>query len=219
MKLKHIIEILIISLLITSCIEPEKYVIESDFSKLMPDTINGETQKESNKKSQEFLEELLLNTIDRAIPDIEIISIEGEKMNLRNILTRETIIISCDIHCGWGLEGLTNDFPKAMKELEKESLDFNVICLLKRENSDIGQPKFTKTLYELTQFYEFVYIIDNSEAMKINLYPNPTRLYINNDKVVKHIGIGTSLIENKLLNEIKENTGANIITTNEFMKL
>ena len=120
----------------------------------------------------------------------------------------ETIIVSTDNHSGWGLECLTNDFPNALKEIE--NLNFSIICLLKRENSDIDNPEsFNKTLNELKQFYESVYIINDNESRKINLFPNPTRLYINRDKVVKHIGIGTSLIENRLLNEIIENTGAN----------
>lgn len=175
----------------------------------MPDTINGETEKESHRKFQEFYKELLSNTINRTIPNVEILNLEGEKMNLRDILIDETILISSSIHCGWGLEGLTNDFPNAIKELGKDSLNFNVICLLKREKSDIDQPKFKETLNELIQIYESVYIIDESEARKINLFSDPVRFYINGEKVVKHIGTGVSLIENTLLNEIKENTGAN----------
>lgn len=193
----------------TSCSEPENYIIETDYSKLMPDTINGQTQNETNIKLQEFYKELLSNTINKTIPKIEIITVVGEKMNLQDILIGETILISSDNHCGWGLEGLTNDFPNAIKKLEKESLYFNVICLLKRGDSDIKTPEFRNTLNELTQIYESVYIIDETEARKINLFSNPARFYISSEKIVKHIGAGFSLIENKLLNEIKENTGAN----------
>ena len=210
MKPGKYIKIFLIVLVLTSCAKSRNYVIETDFSLLIPDTINGETVKESQKKSKKFYELLLSNTIDRIIPDIEIFTVDGKKLNLPDVLNTETIIIASDNHCGWGLECLTNDFPNAIKSLQNEISNIKIICLLKRENSDIKDPEsFNQTLNELKLIYETVYVIDDNQAYKINLFPNPTRLYINNDKVVKHIGIGTSLIENRLLNEIKENTGAN----------
>jgi hypothetical protein len=210
MKLRKYIRISLTVLVLASCTRPSNYVIETDFNQLMPDTINGETEKESQKKSQEFYKLLLSNTIDKTIPDIEIFTVDGKKLNLRDVLNTETIIISSDNHCGWGLEALTNDFPNAMKNLQNEIPDINIICLFKREKSDIENPvAFNKTLNELKLIYESVYVIDENQAYKINLFPNPTRLYVNENKVVTHIGIGTSLIENRLLDEIKENTGAN----------
>ncbi len=211
-QLKSIVLIFLFSTLFISCDKPKKYIIETDYTQLLPDTINGETQEESNKKIKKFGEELISNTINRTIPDIEIFSDEGVKLNLRNILHKETIIISSDTHCGWGLECLTNDFPKAVNQLQSDLQNIDIICLLKRENSDIeNSDAFNQNVNDLKKLYKKVYIIEENEARKINLFPNPTRLYVNNYKIVKHIEFGTSLVENRLLNEIKENTGIPLI--------
>ena len=159
MNVKYYFVISIIFLFTTSCSREAKYIIETDFSKLLPDTINGEIYGKLNKKSQEFYKELLSNTIDRSISDIEIINDVGDKINLRNILHSETIIISADNHCAWGLECLTNDFPNALKKVV--NANFRVVCLLKREESDINnQESFNNTFNELKQIYESVYIIE-----------------------------------------------------------
>jgi len=176
----------------------------------MPDTINGETEKKSQERSREFHKLLVSNTISKTIPDTEIFTIDGEKLNLRDVLNTETIIIASDNHCGWGLESLTNDFPEALEKLRDEISDIEIICLFKREKSVIEKPMaFNKRLNELKLIYETVYIIDDNQANKINLFASSTRLYVNKHKVVTNIGIGTSLIENGLLEEIKENTGIN----------
>ncbi len=209
MKLNNYIKIILTVLVLTSCARTENYVIETDFSQLMPDTINGETEKESQAKSQEFYNLLLSNTISKTIPDIEIFTVDGKKLNLRDVLNTETIIIAGDNHCSWGLEALTNDFPKVLKKLKSEISEIKIICLFKREKSDIENPvAFDQTLNELKMIYETVYIIDYNQAYKINLFPNPTRLYVDKNNVVTYIGIGTSTIENGLLEEIKENIGA-----------
>lgn len=209
MKLKIYIRTFLTVLVLASCTRVENYVIETDFSQLIPDTINGETEKESQVKSRGFYKLLLLNTIDKTIPDTEIFTVNGKKLNLRDVLNTKTIIISSDNHCGWGLDGLTNDFPKALKKLQNEISDVKIICLFKREKTDIeNSVSFDKTLNELKLIYETVYIIDVNQAYKINLFPNPTRLYVNENKVVTHIGVGTSLIENSLVKEIKEHTAA-----------
>ena len=208
MKIKSIISVLIFGSLLFSCTDNEKYIIQTDYSQLLPDTINGETVMESNNKNKKFIENLISNTVDRAIPSIEIFTVEGERLNLRSIIQKETIIISSDIYCGWGLECLTNDFPKAIKQLQNSLENIDIICLLKRQNSDIENPEaFNQDINDLKLIYEKVYIIEENEAGKINLFPNPTRLYINSNKFVKYIGFGTSLIENSLINEIKEYTG------------
>jgi hypothetical protein len=210
MELNKCVKIFLTVLVLASCSRSENYVIETDFSQLMPNTINGETEKESQEKSQKFYELLLSNTLFKTIPDIEIFTVDGKKLNLRDVINSETIIIASDNHCGWGLEALTNDFPKALEKLQNEISNTKIICLFKREKSDIENPMaFDKTLNELKLIYETVYIIDDIQAYKINLFPNPTRLYVNKNKVVTHIGIGTSLIENKLLEEIKKNIRAN----------
>lgn len=208
MKLPKYITIFFAVLVLASCTRSENYIVEADFNLLMPDTINGETEKQSQEKYHNFIKLLLSNTISKTIPDAEISTIDGKKLNLRDVLNTETIIIASDNHCAWGLETLTIEFPKALKKLQNEISHIEIICLLKREKSDIENPmEFYKRLNELQLIYETVYIIDDSQALKLNLFPNSSRLYVNKHKVVTHFGIGTSTIENYLLEEIEENTG------------
>lgn len=211
MNLTKYTKIFLTVLVLTSCNRSENYIIETDFSLLMPDTINGETETKSQEKTHNFYNHLFLNTVSKTIPDIEIYTDDGKKLNLRDVITTETIIIASDNHCSWGIEGLTNDFPKALKKLQNELSDIQIICLLKREKSDLENPVvFLQRLTELNLLYNTVYIIDENQAQKINLIPNPTRLYVNKHKVVTYIGIGTSLFENSLLEEIKEYSKSNI---------
>lgn len=210
MKLTTYIKVFFTVLVLASCVRSENYIIETDLSLLMPDTINGETEKKSQERSREFHKLLLSNTISKTIPDTEIFTVDGKKLNLRDVLNSETIIIASDNHCSWGLESLTNDFPETLKKLQHEISDIQIICLFKREKSDLENPvAFNKRLNELKLIYETVYIIDDNQANKINLFASSTRLYVNEHKVVTNIGIGTSLIKNGLLEEIKENTGIN----------
>ncbi len=200
---------LILIAFLISCSEQNNYIIETNRDIIKLDTINGETESQSREKYAKFRKALLANTINKSIPEIIIFDLSGNKLNLQEILTEKTILISSDSHCGFGQESLTDEFPKALDSLKNELNDYKIICLVKKTSSDSKYPsKLNDFINELLKIYESIYTIDESDAFKINLFGNPVRLYIDKNKDVKHYAVGLSSIENRI-KEIKKNTGAN----------
>ena len=215
MEKKPIYHLLSFSLLfiLISCVNTEQNeIIETDYNLLDPETTEGITISESQEQMMHFFAKVQENTVGKSIPDITVFSLTGTPLNLKNIINSKTILISADAYCAWGQEGISNDFPKTITHIKNDykEFDYEIICLLKREASDIENPQqFNLLINEVKKSYKSLYVIDESESRKLNLFANPVRLYINEDKVVTYIGIGTSLIEEALYYEIYENTVAN----------
>lgn len=145
-----------------------------------------------------FFAKVRENTVGRSIPDITVFSLTGTTLNLKDFINSKTIIISADAYCAWGQEGIANDFPNTVTQIKNDfkEFDYEIICLLKREASDIDDPQqFNLLIDEVKKSYKSLYIIDESESRKLNLFANPVRFYTNEDKVVTNIRIGASLIE------------------------
>lgn len=191
------------------CSKPKKYIIETNTQALMIDSTKAQTVDETQKISNDFFTKALNNTIGKSIPKTTIISSNGDKIDLLGVLKEETIIIASDIYCGFGLEGLTNDFPKAMEQINKEGQKIDIVCLLKRTPSDIEKPKeFNAMLEQLKSHFQKIYIIEEIDARKLNLFANPTRLYVDKNQMVTNVGLGLSTIDG-LINEINRNTAGN----------
>lgn len=175
----------------------------------MPDTINGETIAQSRKKDAVFMEELRSNTVNKYIPNVLVYNLSGQKFNLQDIISKKTIIITSDAHCGFGIGSLTEDFPIALDSLKDELQDYDIICLIKRTEADIeDSSRFEAFTKELQEIYEPIYIIEESDAYRINLIGNPARFYLNKDQKVEHIALGLSNVEHQIF-EISENTDPN----------
>jgi len=87
-----------------------KYIIESDREKLVPDKTHGVTVEESQKQAQLFFKEVIENTIGKEIPHLQITSIYGQIIDIKDLLNGQTLLTSSNVYCSWGLEGLTNDY-------------------------------------------------------------------------------------------------------------
>lgn len=176
-------------------------------SLLMPDTVNGETVAQSNKRGEVFRQNLKSNTIDKYIPNVPVYSLSGKEFNLQDVISKKTILISSDSYCGFGGASLRNDFPVALDSLKNELQDYDVICLLKRTEWDMeDSTRFEGFKEELREIYETLYIIEESDAYRINLIGNPVRYYIDKNQKVAHIGSGLSNVQNQII-EIRNNTG------------
>ena len=149
-----------------------------------------------------------MNTINKYIPNTPIYSLTGQKFNLQKILSKKTILISSDNHCGFGYASLMDDFPIALDSLKGELQDYEIICLVKRTEMDVedslGFEAFTTGLQKI---YKSIYIIDEADAYRMNLTGNPARFYIDKDQKVEHIASGLSNVKYQIL-EIKGYTGA-----------
>ena len=92
--------------------------------------------------------------------------------------------------------GSTTDLPKALKLCEPQSKDLRVLCLIKVEEEDKTKPeRLGNTIKDLTNYYDTIYLVDEIDSRKLNLFANPTWLYINNDQIVSQMEFGVSTIE------------------------
>ena len=93
----------------------------------MPDTMNGETVAQSNKKGAIYIEKLKSNTINKYIPTIPVYDLSGQKLNLQDVISKKTILISSDAYCGFGSASLREDFPIALDSLKVELQEYDII--------------------------------------------------------------------------------------------
>ena len=209
MKKSNYILLVILIALLNSCTEQKNYIVETGFSLLMPDTMNGETVAQSGKKEVVYIEKLKSNTINKFIPYIPVYDLSGQKLNLQDVISKKTILISSDSYCGFGKASLTEDFPIALDSLKDELQDYDIICLVKRTETDIeDSSRLEKFTAELQEMYESIYIIEESDAYKMNLSESPARFYINKDQKVEHIASGLSNVQSQII-ELRKRTNSN----------
>ncbi len=113
-----IIECLLIGFLF-SCKRPVNYIIQIDTGKIVLDAAkeNGLTVEQSQSMGVLVRDSIEKNTIGKRIPDIIITNESSKKYNLRNEISKNTIIVISDIYCGFGLDCLSNIYPKVSKKL------------------------------------------------------------------------------------------------------
>lgn len=205
-KGKYILLLAIIALL-HSCGDQKNYIIETDLSLLIPDTINGETVAQSRERGARFYEILKSNTVNKTIPPVPVYDLSGQEYNLQDVLSKKTILISSDAHCGFGQGSLREDFPMAMDSLKNQLEDYDIICLVKHTPWDTADSKsFDGLVSDLQEMYDQIYTIEEADAYRINLIANPVRLYINEEQKVEHIASGLSNVEGQVF-EIRKYAG------------
>lgn len=191
-------------LILASCAN-NRYVIETKIQDYWPDIKNGITTEETAKYDSLFFSAVLSNTIGKKIPEIEITDREGKLHSLRKVVSEKAIIIASNAYCGFGNEGLVNVFPKAVQQLNPGWSNMKIVCLLIRTDHDSENRQILENLYiEVEPLYRNIYFIDEVEAWKLNLYANPTRLYIDKNQTVRNIGLGISTVEH-MVKEIESN--------------
>jgi hypothetical protein len=172
-----------------------QYITETDMRELLPDTVNGETTTQSELKSRAFFNHVVKNTVGKEIPPVMVTDLKGNKRNLQQLISGKTLLLASSIHCGFGMEGLENDFPKAIRKIRGKHPDFSVICLLVKDSTDIISPmEFTGKMKSLANLYPSIYWISERDAFRMNLFANPTRMIVNADQVVTHIGFGINVM-------------------------
>jgi hypothetical protein len=191
----------------TACNQAPGYIVETDISKISTDASKDGLTVEENMNFGSFVtDSVKKNTIGKSLPDITVTDLSNRKLKLRDKISVNCIIISSDIYCSYGLDGLSAIFPKAIKMLDKQLMNTQVICLLKKTHKDDANPElFNNVIKELKSSYSAIYIVDKRDAGKLNLCINPTRLYLNKHKVVTNIELGLPSLE-ELYKEIKQNT-------------
>ncbi len=190
--------------MILSCDNTENYIIPVEFEKYEKEYIPGLTQEGSRAIQSRQWREVSEKTIGKELPDIIIVDLANNEIELKSLINEKTLIVLTGAYCGWGMEGLTNDLPNALEKLQKEKIGINVICLLiKAESDNENIEHFNTKLNELKDFYPSIYIIPEKESKRLNVHANPTRMIIEKDKSVTSIGLGVSTPE-RLYEELKK---------------
>lgn len=164
---------------------------------------NGLTEQESIKLSELIHDSIITNTVGKDFPNIAVTNQDNKEINLADELKDYSIIVSSDLYCGYGKECLMNTFPNSLKKIKNKNI--HTICLIKKSdesNEDIKT--FKSQIEQLKALYSSVYFINEKEADKLNLYNNPSRLYVNNQKTVCYIAVGLPMIGD-LSDEIRLN--------------
>ena len=195
---------LIILVLVASCSPQPNYITEVEIESFWPDTITSLTVEENSRRSRLMIKDIMFKTIGKEIPPLEVYNLSGDILNLKDVLNGEMIIISCDAHCSWSSEHAMNDFPKAIKKLEEHSIYPEIICLLLKSEYDVEKPaKFDQLLEELKACYNAIYIIEDSNAMKLNLIGGSGRMIVNEEQIVLSLGFGVSITDDdRIFNEL-----------------
>lgn len=186
--MKHSILTLIVLLALAACKYSNNEIIPTDIEPYKNAVVTND--EEAIELGVKFREECQRNTIGRTLPSITVTDIEGKKHDLRKMISRESIVIAGSDLEGYGKEEFVSSFPETIRSLEDIPGEFDVFCLV-IDGGDNGQ-----IITELLPNYRNIYIISGDEAAKLNVFSNPTKLYLNKEKTVVHYAMGY-VIENQ----------------------
>ena len=180
----------------------EEVIIPIDYRMYEKEFVPGLTQKKANEIGARQDDEIRTKSIGKKLPDIIVKDTLGNPVLLKNLVTQKTLIAIANAHCGFGLESLTNDLPKALAKIKETGKDFHLIILFERTaEDDEDSTRFNRNLIEIKELYTNIYIIDENDSKKINVYGSPTRYYFNEKGILKEIKNGLSTVE-RLYDEI-----------------
>ena len=193
--------------LLVGCGRNDNYIIPVNYEKFY-EGITSLTKEQGQGLSLKISEEQWNNTIGKEIPDIEVKDPNGKSYKLKKLLKKSSIIIFSAHNCGWGKEEAQKEFPALIREISDELDGIDIFCFV--ENSkDYNQQQVGDYVWSLQKEYSKIYLIDQNDAIKINLYACPTKLFINKEQIVSFMHVGYAMEPEARLNIIR--TGINEI--------
>lgn len=177
-----------------SCNRSGNYIIPVDYEKYN-DGATNRTEKENQELTMKLYMDWYHNTVGKEIPDIRVKDIEGKTIRLKKWLKGETILIFTDAYCGYGGEEVEQDFPNAINNMKDELEGIDILCLVEL-SEDSDQQKTVEYAKTLQGKYNHIFIIDQKDALRCNLAATPTKFFIDEKQIVKHIQMGFTFDEN-----------------------
>jgi peroxiredoxin len=177
-----------------SCNRSGNYIIPVDYEKYN-DGATNRTEKENQELTMKLYMDWYHNTVGKEIPDIRVKDIEGKTIRLKKWLKGETILIFTDAYCGYGGEEVEQDFPNAINNMKDELEGIDVLCLVEL-SEDSDQQKTVEYAKTLQGKYNHIFIIDQKDALRCNLAATPTKFFIDEKQIVKHIQMGFTFDDN-----------------------
>lgn len=177
-----------------SCNRSGNYIIPVDYEKYN-DGATNRTEKENQELTMKLYMDWYHNTVGKEIPDIRVKDIEGKTIRLKKWLKGETILIFTDAYCGYGGEEVEQDFPNAINNMKDELEGIDFLCLVEL-SEDSDKQKTVEYAKTLQGKYNHIFIIDQKDALRCNLAATPTKFFIDEKQIVKHIQMGFTFDDN-----------------------
>ena len=185
-----------------SCNRTDNYIIPVDYEKYY-EGVTSLTEKEGQELSQRIYMDWYNNTMGKEIPDIQVKDLDGNTIKLKKWLNRETILFFTDTHCGFGAEEVEKELPIAIDNMKDELVGIDILCLVEDiEDSAPGEAlNYAKSLKDI---YNNIFIIDQQDALRMNLTGSPSKFYIDKDQIVRQVHIGFAMDQEQREESIRQ---------------
>ena len=192
----------IILIAFASCNRTDNYIIPVDYEKYY-EGVTSLTEKESRALDSKIMMDWYNNTMGREIPDINVKDLNGETVKLKNWLKRETILVFTDTHCGFGKEEVEKELPSTISNMKDELEGIDILCLI--EDAEDSEPNEAVDYAKSLQgSYNNIFIIDQKDALRMNLTGSPTKFYIDNDQIVRQFHMGFAMNQDQREESIRQ---------------
>lgn len=192
--MKRIAFMLTVLLLAFACNRSENYIIPVDYEKYY-EGVTSLIEKDGQELTQKIVMAWYNNTVGREIPDIQIKDLKGKTVRLKKWLKKETILIFAEPYCGYGSEEVEKDFPIAMQNLKEELEGIDILCLIEVAE-DSNEQETIDYAKSLQGKYNNLFIIEQKDALRCNLTGSPTKFFIDEKQIVRHVQMGFTFDEN-----------------------
>ncbi len=185
-----------------SCNRTNNYIIPVDYEKYY-EGVTSLTEKESRELDRKIMMDWYNNTMGKEIPDIQVKSLDGKSVKIKKWLKRETILVFTDTHCGFGKEEVEKELPMTISNMKDELAGIDILCLIEdAEDSAPGEAfDYAKSLQGS---YNNIFIIDQKDALRMNLTGSPTKFYIDKDQIVRQIHMGFAMNQEQREDSIRQ---------------
>ena len=192
----------IILIAFASCNSTDNYIIPVDYEKYY-EGITSLTEKEGQELSQRIYMDWYNNTMGKEIPDLKVKDLDGKTVKLKKWLKRETILVFTDTHCGFGKEEVEKELPSTISNMKDELEGIDILCLI--EDAEDSEPNEALDYAKSLQgSYNNIFIIDQKDALRINLTGSPTKFYIDKDQVVRLFHMGFAMNQDQREESIRQ---------------
>lgn len=199
-KLAHVFAIVFVTF--ASCNRTSNYIIPVDYEKYY-EGVTSLTEKEGHALDSIITMDWYNNTMGREIPDINVKDLNGETVKLKKWLKRETILVFTDTHCGFGKEEIEKEFPNTICNMEDELEGIDILCLI--EDAEDSEPNEALDYAKSLQgSYNNIFIIDQKDALRMNLTGSPTKFYIDKDQIVRLFHMGFAMNQDQREESIRQ---------------
>lgn len=185
-----------------SCNRTNNYIIPVDYEKYY-EGVTSLTEKEGRALDSIITMDWYNNTMGREIPDINVKDLNGETVKLKKWLKRETILVFTDTHCGFGMEEVEKEFPSTISNMADELEGIDILCLI--EDAEDSEPNEVHDYAKSLQgSYNNIFIIDQKDALRMNLTGSPTKFYIDKDQIVRLFHMGFAMNQDQREENIRQ---------------